>query len=33
MHFDPRLDLMAAFVIRFNLDLLPATTVPVMYNV
>jgi hypothetical protein len=32
MRFDPRLGLMATFVIRFNLDLLPATTAPVMYN-
>lgn len=32
MRFDPRLGLMAAFVIRFNLDLHPATTAPVMYN-
>jgi hypothetical protein len=33
MHFDPRLGLVSAFVIRFNLDLHPATTAPVMYNV
>jgi hypothetical protein len=33
MHFDPQLGPVAAFVIRFNLDLLPATTAPVMYNV
>jgi len=33
MHFDPRLGLVAAFVIRFNLDPLPATTAPVMFNV
>ena len=33
LRLDPRLDLVAAFVIRFNLDLLPATTAPVMYNV
>ena len=32
LHFDPRLGLVADFVIRFNLDLLPATTAPVMYN-
>jgi hypothetical protein len=32
MPFDPRLGLLADFVIRFNLDPLPATTVPVMYN-
>jgi hypothetical protein len=33
MHFDLRFGPVAAFVIRFNLDLLPATTAPVMYNV
>jgi hypothetical protein len=33
MRFDPRLDLVAAFVIRFNLEPLPATTAPVMPNV
>jgi hypothetical protein len=32
MRFDPRLDLVAAFVIRFNLEPLPATTAPVMPN-
>jgi hypothetical protein len=32
MRFDPRLGLLADFVIRFNLDLLPATTAPVMFN-
>jgi len=32
MHFDPRLGLLADFVIRFNLDLLPATTAPVTFN-
>jgi hypothetical protein len=33
MRFDLRLGPVAAFVIRFNLDLLPATTAPVMPNV
>jgi hypothetical protein len=33
MRFEPRLGLVADFVIRFNLDLLPATTAPVMFNV
>jgi hypothetical protein len=32
MRFDPRLDLVATFLIRFNLELLPATTAPVMPN-
>jgi hypothetical protein len=33
MRFEPPLGLVADFVIRFNLYLLPATTAPVMYNV
>ncbi|MCQ9380196.1 hypothetical protein, partial [Methyloversatilis sp. XJ19-49] len=32
MNFDPRLGPVAAFVIRFKLDLLHATTAPVMFN-
>ncbi|MCQ9377335.1 hypothetical protein [Methyloversatilis sp. XJ19-49] len=32
MRFDARFGLLADFLIRFNLDLLPATTAPVMPN-
>jgi hypothetical protein len=33
LHCDARFGLLADFLIRFNLDLLPATTAPVMPNV